>query len=143
MDRDVLLMIMAIVGVLATTVGLGIGIHFLIGHWTARRGTSSLRRNACFWCGQEYQREAAGEQTHADEWLHCRACGQKVHDHCQHEIRALQADWVCPHPQAVLTCPACGRRTINDETAAQLAKLTKELAKYAKKAGARPPGAER
>jgi hypothetical protein len=43
----------------------------------------------------------------------------------------------------VLTCPACGRRSINDEAAARLAKLTKELNKHAKKADVRPPGAER
>jgi len=141
-DRDVLLMIVAIVGALAATVALGIGIHILIGRLTARRRTSSMRRNLCFWCGTEYKKELADHEAEPDEWLHCRACGQKVHDRCHHQIRALQADWVCPHPEAVLTCPACGRRSINDEAAAQMAKLTKELARYAKKADARPPGAE-
>ena len=135
-------MIVAIVGALAATVALGIGIHILIGRLTARRRTSSMRRNLCFWCGTEYKKELADHEAEPDEWLHCRACGQKVHDRCHHQIRALQADWVCPHPEAVLTCPACGRRSINDEAAAQMAKLTKELARYAKKADARPPGAE-
>ncbi len=142
MDRDVLLMIVAIVGALAATAALGVGIHTLIGRLTARRSTSSKRRNLCFWCGIEHKKELADHEAEPDEWLRCRACGQRVHDRCHHQIRAMQADWVCPHPEAVLTCPACGRRSINDETAAQLAKLTKEMAKYAKKAGARPPGAE-
>lgn len=142
MDRDVLLMIVAIVAAVVATVTLGIAIHILIGRLTARRRTSSLRRNLCFWCGAEYRKEMADHVAEPDEWLHCRACGQKIHDRCQHQIRALQADWVVAHPEAILTCPACGRRSINDESAALMAKLTKELNKYAKKADARPPGAE-
>lgn len=142
MDRDVLLMIVAIVAAVAATVTLGIAIHILIGRLMARRRTSSLRRNLCFWCGAEYRKEMADHVAEPDEWLHCRACGQKIHDRCQHQIRALQADWVVAHPEAILTCPACGRRSINDESAALMAKLTKELNKYAKKADARPPGAE-
>jgi hypothetical protein len=141
-DRDVLLMVVAIVAALAATIALGIAVHVLIGRLTARRRTSSVRRNLCFWCGNEYRKELADHEAERDEWLHCRACGQKVHDRCQHQIRALQADWVCAHPEAILTCPACGRRSINDESAALMAKLTKELNKYAKKADARPPGAE-
>ena len=142
MDRDVLLMIVAIVAALAATIALGIAVHILIGRITARRRTSSQRRNLCFWCGAEYGQELATHEAEPDEWLHCRACRQKVHDRCQHQIRALQADWVCAHPEAVLTCPACGRRSINDESAARMVKLTKELNKYAKKADSRPPGAE-
>lgn len=141
-DRDVLLMLVAILGALAAAVALAIGIHVLIGRLTARRRTTSMRRNLCFWCGTEYKKELADHEAEADEWLHCRACGQKVHDRCHHQIRALQADWVCPHPEAILTCPACGRRSINDESAALMAKLTKELAKSARKTDARPPGAE-
>ncbi|MGZ8755543.1 MAG: hypothetical protein ACXW15_10195 [Acidimicrobiia bacterium] len=137
-----LLMIVAIVAAVAATVTLGIAIRILIDRLTARRRTSSVRRNLCFWCGAEYRKEPADHEAEPDEWLHCRACGQKIHDRCQHQIRALQADWVVAHPEAILTCPACGRRSINDESAALMAKLTKELNKYAKKADARPPGAE-
>ena len=142
MDRDVILMIVAIVGVLAATVALGILTHRIVLRISVRRGSNSIRRNQCFWCGTIHREEPADFETEPAEWLQCRACGQKVHDHCHHQIRAMQADWVCPYPEAVLTCPACGRRTINDEACARIAKLGKELAKYAKKADARPPGAE-
>ncbi len=142
MDRDVVLMIIAIVGALAAAVALGLVIHRVIGRLAARRRTSSAQRQQCFWCGTIHRQEPASHETEPMKWLQCRACGQKVHDHCHHQIRAMQADWVCPYPEAVLTCPACGRRSINDETCAQIVKLSKELAKVAKKADARPPGAE-
>lgn len=142
MDRDVLLLIVIVLGAVAAAIALGIGTHMLVSRLSARRRTSSVRRGRCFWCGVEYKNELAAHEGEADEWLHCRACGQKLHDRCHHQIRALQADWVCPHPEAVLTCPACGRRSVNDESAAQMAKLTKELAKASRKAGSRPPGAE-
>jgi hypothetical protein len=141
-DRDVILMIVAIVGALAAAAALGIAIHRIVVRISVRRGTNSAARNQCFWCGTIHREEPADFETEPAEWLQCRACGQKVHDHCHHQIRAMQADWVCPYPEAVLTCPVCNRRAINDEACAQIAKLSRELAKYAKKADARPPGAE-
>ena len=142
MDRDVILMIVAIIGALAAAVALGIAVHRIVLRISVRRGNTSGRRNQCFWCGTIHREEPADFEADPAHWLQCRACGQKVHDHCHHRIRAMQADWVCPYPEAVLTCPACNRRAINDETCAQIAKLSKELNKYAKKADARPPGAE-
>lgn len=142
MDRDVVLMIVAIVAALVAAIALGFAVHRLVGRLAVRRRTNSEQRNQCFWCGTIHRKEPADYAAAETAWLQCRACGQKVHDHCHHQIRAMQADWVCPYPEAVLTCPACGRRTINDEACAQMAKLAKELAKYANKADARPPGAE-
>lgn len=142
MDRDVVLMIMAIVGALAVAAALSFIIHRIVSRFFARRNTSAERRNQCFWCGTIHRKQPADYEAEATEWLQCRTCGQRVHDHCHHRIRAAQADWVCPYPEAVLTCPACGRRSINDEACARMAKLAKELAKYANKADARPPGAE-
>jgi hypothetical protein len=140
-DRDVILLIVAIVSAFAAAVALGLLIHRVARRLAARRFSSAERRNQCFWCGTIHRQEPADHEM-AKEWLQCRSCGQKVHDHCHHQIRAMQADWVCPYPEAVLTCPACGRRSINDESCANMAKLAKELAKYANKADARPPGAE-
>lgn len=139
MDRDLMLLIALILAAIAGAIALGFATHALIGRFSARRRTSSARRRLCFWCGVAYQDEWADNPSN---WLRCRACGQRIHDDCHHEIRALQADWVCAHPEAILTCPACGRRAVNDEHSAQMVKLTRELHKIAGKEGSRPPGAE-